>query len=876
MKKLTSNQIRSLWLKFFEERGHHQEPSSSLVPINDPTLLWINSGVAALKKYFDGSVVPEYKRITNSQKSIRTNDIESVGYTARHHTFFEMLGSFSIGDYFRESIIPWAVEILTSEKYFAIPKELLYMTYYPSDTETKDLWVKSGISEDHLIPLEGNFWEIGAGPAGPNTEVFFDRGLKYDPDEIGIDLLKNDLENDRYVEIWGIVFSQFNANPELPRSEYPLLPNKNVDTGAGLERICCVLQGVDTNFETDLFAPIRTEIEKISDKPYSGEYLISYRIIMDHLRTLVFALSDGAVFDAAGRGYVLRRLLRRASIHGDKLGIKPPFLYKLVDVVVENMKEYYFYLLEHRENVRNLIKFEEEKFAKTLISGRENLIKVSGKNKTLNGTQLFVLYDTYGLPLDLSLDFAEELGITVSTDGYNELLEEQKQRARSARTNNESMSKQSADLLQFVASSTFTYNRKHLESTIIGIFKDGVKVEALKDGDTGEIIVQDTNFYAESGGQSPDLGNIVGIDDGNPKNQLMLKVNNVQKAPNGQHLHFVEVLNGIVTINEPVKLIIDRERRLRTMRNHSATHLLQAALNEVLNTQIHQLGSAVDSEKLRFDFSYNGKLTPEQIKSIEIIVNRHISSAFKSVICTTTLENAQKQGAIAEFGDKYDKNNVRLVCFGSVSKELCGGTHVENTQDIGIFVIESEQGVAAGVRRIQATTSIGVYDLYSKHIDEENTIGSLLDSKSLVETKEKLKSLIESHNALKEENKIYSDKLSNINAKNIETQIFVRNGISVLIAKIENITRDALVKVNDDIKSRHPDHFILLFGVYEGSSYVVSTASLSAVEEGFSAGEYMKKAMSQLNGRGGGKDIFASGATTNLTRLDEVIEDLRG
>lgn len=435
MKKMTSQEIRNTWLNFFKERGHAIEPGASLIPHNDPSLLWINAGVAALKKYFDGSEIPECKRITNVQKCIRTNDIDNVGKTARHHTFFEMLGNFSIGDYFRNEIVPWAFEILTSEKYFGLNKERVYATYHPEDLETRALWIKAGMQEDHLIPLEGNYWQIGEGPCGPNTEVFFDRGEKYDPEHIGIDLLKNDMENDRYVEIWGIVFSQFNAVNGVERKDYKELPHKNIDTGAGLERFCCVLQETETNFETDLFYPIILKTQELCKKPYEGEYLMPYRVIADHVRACSFALADGELFSNEGRGYVLRRLLRRAMKYGQKLGFKEPFLYKLVPTVIEIMKDYYPYLIEKESFLMKIIKSEEEKFIKTLDSGEKILNEMIKGKSILSGEDAFKLYDTYGFPIDLTREICEENNVSVDLDKFNECLEKQKELARNSRKN---------------------------------------------------------------------------------------------------------------------------------------------------------------------------------------------------------------------------------------------------------------------------------------------------------------------------------------------------------------------------------------------------------------------------------------------------------
>ena len=441
MKHMTSEEIRNTWLNFFKERGHAIEPGASLIPHNDPSLLWINAGVAALKKYFDGSEIPTCKRITNVQKCIRTNDIENVGKTARHHTFFEMLGNFSIGDYFRNEVVPWAYEILTSEKYFGLDKEKLYVTYHPQDNETRNWWIKSGLDAKHLIPLAGNYWQSGEGPCGPNTEVFFDRGEKYDPENIGIDLLKNDIENDRYIEIWGIVFSQYNAVNGVKREDYKELPHKNIDTGAGLERICCVLQETETNFETDLFMPIIKSTMEIAKKPYENEYLMPYRVIADHIRTCTFALADGETFSNEGRGYVLRRLLRRAMRYAQKLGLYEPFLYKLVDTVCDVMKCYYPYLLERKEFVKKIIENEEKKFIKTLNSGEAILTTmIEGKNE-LSGEDAFKLYDTYGFPIELTKEICLDSNVNVDIAKFEECLNKQKELARASRKNIESFNK---------------------------------------------------------------------------------------------------------------------------------------------------------------------------------------------------------------------------------------------------------------------------------------------------------------------------------------------------------------------------------------------------------------------------------------------------
>ena len=492
MKRLSGHEIRQMWIRFFEEKGHAYIPGVGLIPQGDKSLLWVNAGVTGLKKYFDGSEVPPSRRIVNVQKSIRTNDIENVGYTARHHTFFEMLGNFSIGDYFRNEVIPWAYELLTSEKWFGLPIEKLYVTHNPADQATKDLWIKCGLPEDHLIPLEGNFWQIGEGPCGPDTEMFFDRGEKYDPNHRGVEMLRNDEENDRYIEIWNIVFSQFNAVNGVARKDYKELPSKNIDTGAGLERFACILQGADTNFETDLFLPIIHAVEELSGVKYAAPNLMSFRVIADHARTMAFALSDGANFSNEGRGYVLRRVIRRAMRYGQKIGLKEPFMHKLIDVVVDEYKDFYPNLAEKRDLVKKMVKNEEEKFLKTLVTGEAILRDLLEEHKDIKGEEAFKLYDSFGFPLELTLEIAKENGGSVDVEGFQKKMEEQRIRARNARGEVESFKKQSKDLLAFKEQSSFDYDSLCLKAKVIGLFVDGVAVDKIDE--KGEIALDVTPF----------------------------------------------------------------------------------------------------------------------------------------------------------------------------------------------------------------------------------------------------------------------------------------------------------------------------------------------------------------------------------------------
>lgn len=589
-------------------------------------------GVAALKKYFDGSEIPANKRITNVQKSLRTNDIENVGMTARHHTFFEMLGNFSIGDYFRNEVIPWAFDLLTNEKYFGIDPMKLYITYHPDDEATKNLWIRCGMQEDHMIPLEDNFWCIGEGPCGPDTEIFFDRGEKYDPDHLGIRLLKEDIENDRYIEIWNIVFSQYNAQEGVARKDYKELPHKNIDTGGGLERFACIMQGAETNFETDLFLPIIKETEKLTKVPYE-ENKMAYRVIADHIRTCTFALSDGASFSNEGRGYVLRRILRRAMRYGRKLGIYEPFLYRLVDVVTDIMKDFYPYLLEHKERVKKTIYSEEVRFLKTLASGEQLLRKMMEDTSTLTGEEAFKLYDTYGFPIELTVEIASENGVKVDMDGFHDEMKKQKERARAARGDLQSMNRQSADLMSFTLPSEFDYESTNMEARIIGLFKDGKRVDVIEE--EGDVIFDHTCFYSESGGQAPDKGTIM-------NGETEAEVLDVQKAPNHQFLHHVHLLYGTLHEGDILSLAIDTKKRYLTRKNHSSAHLLQSALRKVLGDHVHQEGSYVDDEIMRFDFSHSSKITDTELKEIEALVNGWINDAIEQKTLLLPIEEAKR------------------------------------------------------------------------------------------------------------------------------------------------------------------------------------------------------------------------------------------
>ncbi|HOJ45637.1 MAG TPA: alanine--tRNA ligase [Bacilli bacterium] len=858
MKRLTGQQIRMMWLDFFKKKGHIIVEGASLVPRHDPTLLWINSGVAAIKSYFDGSEIPVHKRLTNVQKSIRTNDIENVGYTARHHTFFEMLGNFSIGDYFRKEIVKWAYEILTSSEYFAMPKEKLYVTYNPNDVETRDLWIKEGLDPDHLIALEGNYWQIGSGPCGPNTEVFFDRGAAYDPDRLGKALLEQEIENDRYIEIWGIVFSQYNGIEGQPRDTYKELPSKNIDTGAGLERIACILQETPTNFETDLFFPLIEAVQQIATIDYQSSGYRPYRVIADHIRTLTFALSDNASFSNEGRGYVLRRLLRRALRYGRKIGINEPFLHKLVATVAMMMGDFYPYLKDHTSRVSKMILSEEIKFNKTLANGETILRKLIDEHKTLAGEDAFKLYDTYGFPIELSKEICQESDVKIDLDRFEVLMEAQRERARQARSDEGGMRMQSKDLLEFLTPSTFDYDRLTLQAQVIGLFVNGQAVAEIHE--EGVVIFDHTPFYAESGGQVADYGYV-------ETEGTRYEVVDVQKAPNGQHMHFVTASYGTIKLGDCLTLIVDAKRRYLTMRNHSSLHLLQKALIEVLGTHITQQGSYVCDEYGRFDFTNPGKVVEEDLLRIEALVNQYIQANAPRTIDILNIDEAKQSGAISPFDEKYGEI-VRIITFGSISKEFCGGTHVQQTGDIGVFAIESEESIAAGIRRIVTRTGYAAYELLKHREKLFMKVRDQLKASSIFEVSDRVKAmqgeLIELHSRVTG----LLQKQAVMTAKALLEQFEDSRLGKILTVYLEGTDRETLVKITDDLKSRIPQSAFLLAGGNHDEIPLVVYLGPSFLSQGHKAGNLVKLVAATMAGSGGGRPDTAFGAGKDKTKFD--------
>ncbi|MDQ8758929.1 alanine--tRNA ligase [Streptococcus ruminantium] len=872
MKQLSSAQIRQMWLDFWKSKGHSVEPSANLVPVNDPTLLWINSGVATLKKYFDGSVIPENPRITNAQKSIRTNDIENVGKTARHHTMFEMLGNFSIGDYFRNEAIEWGFELLTSPEWFAFPKDKLYMTYYPDDKESYNRWIALGVDPSHLIPLEDNFWEIGAGPSGPDTEIFFDRGTDFDPENIGIRLLEEDIENDRYIEIWNIVLSQFNADPALPRSEYQELPNKNIDTGAGLERLAAIFQGAKTNFETDLFLPIIREVEKISGKTYDpdGDNM-SFKVIADHIRALSFAIGDGALPGNEGRGYVLRRLLRRASMHGQRLGITEPFLYKLVETVGHIMESYYPEVLEKREFIEKIVKSEEESFARTIHTGSqfaEQLMdKLATEGKTIiDGRDIFKLYDTYGFQVELTEELAENRGMTLDIPGFEAAMKEQQDRARASVVKGGSMGMQNETLAGITEESVFVYEADQLEASLSVLVADNARVDSLSSGEA-LLVFDKTPFYAEMGGQVADHGVIL-----DEAGNILAEITDVQKAPNGQPLHTAQILAELVVGNR-YTVAIDKQRRHRIMKNHTATHLLHAALHKIIGEHATQAGSLNDQELLRFDFTHFEAMTPEELRRIEEEVNEQIWQALPVITVETDLATAKEMGAMALFGEKYGKK-VRVVTIGDYSVELCGGTHVGNTAEIGIFKILKEEGIGSGTRRIVAVTSREAFLTYRDQEDVLKEVAATIKSPQIKEVPNKVASLQEQLRELQKENASLKEKAAAAAAGDVFKAVQEVNGIRYIASQVQVSDAGALRTFADNWKQRdYSDVLVLVAAINDKVNVLVASKAAS-----IHAGNLIKVLAPIVAGRGGGKPdmAMAGGSDTSAiqTLLNSVAENL--
>lgn len=874
MKKLTGNEVRQMFLDYFKAHNHMVEPSAPLVPIDDDSLLWINSGVATLKKYFDGRVVPENPRIVNAQKAIRTNDIENVGFTARHHTFFEMLGNFSIGDYFKEEAIVRAWEFLTHGDWIGFDPDLLYVTVHPEDTDALNIWKDViGLDESRIIRIEGNFWDIGEGPCGPNSEIFYDRGEHYDtvtpPEE-----MYPGGENERYLEIWNLVFSEFNHNKD---GSYTPLPKQNIDTGMGLERIASVIQDAKTNFDTDLFTPIIQEIEKVSGQKYgeSEELDTAFKVISDHIRTVTFAIADGALPSNEGRGYVLRRLIRRAVRFSKDLKIDKAFMYNLVDVVGDVMGEFYPNVKKKASFIKDVVKGEEERFLTTLDDGMQIYQGLRDRalagDKVIAGKDAFKLYDTYGFPYELTVEYAALDGLEVDESGFTEEMTAQKQRAREARKSGDSMQVQSETFHSITEPSVFTgYETTSSESSLLYIVAEDKIVNDYSGENQVEVIFSETPFYAESGGQIADTG-IISNEGGTAE------VDYVYKAPNGQNVHVIRVTEGTLTTGETYKLAVNREKRRFVMKNHTATHLMHQALKDVIGEHANQAGSLVQAERLRFDFSHLESLNKEQLAEIENIVNEKIYAGLNVSIEEMPISEAKEKGAMALFGEKYG-DVVRVVDIDEYSVELCGGIHVRNTAYIGVFKIVSESGIGAGIRRIEAVTSKYAVELYKEYEQTvENVAGTLKTKTGNVEHRleqllEEKKEQQDAYDKLKAE--LQQSKLNDLGDATSEV-----NGVSVIRKEVEAADAKDLRAQMDLIKSQNQDAIIALAAVTDGKVSLVVTVPKDLTSK-VRAGDIMKGMAGIVDGKGGGRPDMAQGGGTDVASItaalqfvDEYIKD---
>ena len=864
MKWTSLNELREKYLAFFERKGHLRLKSFPLVPINDKSLLLINSGMAPMKKFFTGEEEPPRNRVCTCQKCIRTPDLERVGHTARHGTFFEMLGNFSFGDYFKVEAIEWCWEFLTKE--LEIPENLLWPSIYEQDDESYDIWVnRIGVNPDHVVRMgkADNFWEHGTGPCGPCSEIYFDRGEKYgcgDPN------CKPGCECDRYMEIWNNVFSQFN---NMGDGTYEELAQKNIDTGMGLERLACVMQGVDNMFEVDSIRKIIDKVCEICGKTYGADANndISIRVITDHTRSAMFMIADGVIPSNEGRGYVLRRIIRRACRHGKLLGINHAFLVDMVNVAIAESCEAYPELAEKGDYIRKVLSMEEERFDATIDAGLSilsDLIQnaIKGNSDTISGEEVFKLYDTFGFPIDLTREIAEENHLHIDEEKFKELMLNQRNRAREARANISGWSDNSKNILADLPKTEFTgYAEYKSEAKVIAILVNDESVEAVNEGDC-TVVLDRTPFYGEGGGQVGDSGTI--YNDG-----LLLNVYDAKKT-DGVYIHLCSIANGTLNVGDTVVADISDVRRDAIKRNHSAAHLLQAALRTVLGTHVEQAGSYVDENVCRFDFTHFVALTDAELKKVEALVNMHILAGNEIVTREMDIESARKEGAMALFGEKYGKT-VRVVKMGNFSTELCGGTHCSNTGNIGLFKITSESSVAAGVRRIEAVTGFGVLHLIAKHESLINSTAAELKVPNVNDLTKRAGAVMGEIASLKKEieslnNKIAASKLDGVlnSAKQIK-------GVKLIAFNAEGMDVESARTLGDKIKAEHSDTVAVLAVNANGKLNFIAVAGKDAVANGVHAGKLVGAVAAVTGGKGGGRPDSAMAGGQDATKIDEAL-----
>lgn len=872
MQKLGVNEIREKFLTFFESKGCLRLPSFSLVPKNDASLLLINSGMAPMKSWFQNPETAPKRRVTTCQKCIRTGDIENVGKTARHGTYFEMLGNFSFGDYFKHEATAWAWEFFT--KVMEIPKDKLWISVYENDDEARDIWVNEvGVDADRIVKLgkEDNFWEHGTGPCGPCSEIYFDRGEKYGcgkPD-CGVGC-----ECDRFMEVWNLVFTQFDKDDE---GKYNPLPNPNIDTGMGLERLAVVMQGVDNLFEVDTVQDVIKHISKIANVSYkeNAKADVSLRVIADHIRSTVMMVSDGVIPTNEGRGYVLRRLLRRAARHGKLLNINRQFLYEVADTVINCSMSEYNELDEKREYIKNIIKKEEERFDATIDNGLivlNGYIEDAKKNgrKELTGEETFKLHDTYGFPLDLTIEMAEEQGLEVDIDGFNAAMQEQKQKGRIARDNSSSWDSDTIHEFKDAQPTEFVgYDNLDADAKVVGIVVEGEGVsDIIIENQKGFIVTDKTPFYAEMGGQVGDMGTIV-------LNGKTAKVINTTKTAEGYYLHETEVSECPIRLGDTVTLSVDKKNRMSVCRNHTATHILDRALRDVLGSHVAQAGSLVEADRLRFDFSHFEAMTVEQIKKVEKIVNEKILESIPVTVRELPIDEAKKLGAIALFGEKYG-DLVRVVSVGDYSVEFCGGTHLTNSAQCGLFKIISESGVAAGVRRIEAVTGQGMLNYINQRDELIESTADILKS-NVHDVDKKAESLMNDLKELKKGLEAMKARMASGKAADVMGSRKHVKGVDVFCAQVDGMAVNDMRNMGDNIKAKSECAVIVLASNTDGKIMFMAMATKDAVKKGVHAGNIIREVTKIAGGSGGGKPDMAQGGGKLANKIDDalaVVDDM--
>lgn len=866
MKKMGLHEIRKEYIDFFKSKNHLAAHSFSLVPKNDKSLLLIGAGMAPLKKYFTGEATPPRNRMVTCQKCIRTGDIENVGKTARHATFFEMLGNFSFGDYFKKEATAWAWEFLTVN--LQIPKEKLWVTIYLDDDEAFDIWNKEvGVPKDRIVRLgkKDNFWELEVGPSGPCSEIYVDRGIEHGcnhPD------CKPGCECDRFIEIWNLVFTQYDKDE---KGVYNDLPNPNIDTGMGLERMAAVMEDVKTIFDIAAIKDIVKKVEEISNVKYESnkEKDVSIRIITDHSRAMTFLVSDGVLPSNEGRGYILRRLIRRAARHGKLLGIEGSFLTKVVDVVIDSWKVEYKELDERREMIERIVRAEEDKFQETIHQGMlilENYVDDMNSNREsiLSGENAFKLYDTYGFPLDLTKEILEEKSMKVDEKKFNEYMEEQKNRARMARNDDSGWtSKSENDLFENLETTFRGYETTNVASNITGLFVDNNPVEKLEKDQEGILTLNETSFYGESGGQVGDTGIIEGT-------EFKIKVLDTKKTKEDHIIHIVKVIEGEANIGDKVLAVVDQKRRNSIRRNHSATHLLHRVLKDVLGEHVNQAGSVVSDNRLRFDFTHFESVTEEEIVKIEKKVNEKILESLEVVTLETSLAEAQEMGVVGLFEEKY-KDKVRVLSMGDYSRELCGGTHVSNTGSIGLFKIISESSIASGVRRVEAITGMSTYEYINKMEQDIDEIASLVKSDKNNLT-EKVSGLITNLKDKEKEIEKMKSKMASSVADDIIKSKQEVDGISYISYKVENMNMNELRNLGDEIKNRLSNGVIVLGSEKDGKVFFVSMVSEELKKKGIHAGNVIREVAKMTGGSGGGRRDMAQAGGKDPSKINSALQ----